>query len=693
MAEQITECKNKFCGKKGLMILPLRYALAAHVGGYADFPELSGTLGQGVTDKKLKNAAYTVRMLRHGYLYVMTDRTKKLKWESAWAVNSEGYISSIPLGAATPPPSFSCAPETHGVNASMISIENAKEVTEVRILFLPDPLTLSALNKIEKDKVLSDKLQKFKAKPVSQDHALLPTEIAKKVMEFRSVEISEKRLARLFNNHLHPALSAGAVYEKNVPYPFAARLKNISADLIAKKGIAVVLHDPIGLTQELGRWTNSVMYPLNELMEKKDPLYGIKNEKLISIIDAVSAAEQAIKNNALIRKEPKKGTTAEEIIKRGSMPATYGNYSNASIYQNDADYNRAKDEWYKNTKAIEKIGDSAWNKYGTRLLKKEVYEGTRNIFNNLAAKSDAQHAERSLDWLLWLNSSLLHDTLAFYDNAHLESCGAYASHVGLCIHGLNGSEPGVKWLTEQANAKKIAPGTLLLNGLMLNNKKSMDAFVAAGGLSGTPLPFDKLQEGGKGLTDAWNNIKGVVEHNQNTGNAGQMGGISLLIMQAGSVMLANMPGGKFIDKQVMASSTMQKLLKLSLGKILDKNMAEFYPDPAIHAARSALVHQAQRDQINKVLTQGSGSSQMNGVRFGTVIALLELANILLKSKSMAKDSTPRARAELTAATLGLLAVVSELSSGVCEQLAKSSDRALSSSAMVGVGALKLAAGA
>ncbi|UGA36266.1 hypothetical protein JOS77_17635 [Chromobacterium haemolyticum] len=248
------------------MLLPLRYAVAASEEGHAEFPELSGTLGQGVTDKKLRTAAYTVRMMRQGFLYVMTKRSGKLKWESAWAVNHQGYISRIALGDAVQPPEFTCTTKGDDINASMISIEKAQDVSEFRVLFMPDPLSKAALSKIESDSKLYNKLQKFQAKAVVQPHALQPGDLRSKVVEFRSIEGGERKLAPRFNDHMYPFFGAEAKLVKNEPYPYTGRLKNLSVELLNKKGMAIVLHDPLGLAQELNTWRNLSIGRLHTVM-------------------------------------------------------------------------------------------------------------------------------------------------------------------------------------------------------------------------------------------------------------------------------------------------------------------------------------------------------------------------------------------------------------------------------------------
>lgn len=698
-----TPCKNKFCGKTGLLLLPLRYTIAASDEGHAEFPALSGSLGQGVTDKALNTAAYTVRMLRRGYLYVMAKRRGKLKWDSAWAVNAQGYIARIPLGEEVAPPEFSCDPNTHGVNASLISVDKANDVSELKVLFLPSPLTKAMLLKIESDSKLHGMLQSFQAKAAVQPHAILPADLPAQVAEFRSVQGDGRKLALRFNGHLYPFFGENARLVKNQPYPYTGRLKNLQTELSNKKGLAIVLHDPIGITQELNTWRNASINRLNRLMQASTPFYGTyTNEQLMAIITSVEKAEGLIKQGAISQREPKLGVSLEDLAAeakkhpyrmvdlRGTPPDT--------IYKSRAEYERKRAEWHQQN--AKRIGDAAWAKYAKRLLPKSLYQGTNQGFQHTATACDALNEQRARDQLLWLNAELLHNTLALYDDQHLPSGIACAGEVGLCVHGINSNLSGQGWLNQQMDATSLKPATLLLNSMLLNQKQAKEEFVKAGGLSGGLTDvLGKGQEGLKGISDLWakaNDLANAATQNgQNHAvvSVSHLGGLSLLMVQAGHGLLAKPALGKFMDRYIARSSVIQTLLKLSLGKILTQDLEAAYPSPQAYASKAQAASKAVRQQVNKLLTDASKGNDLNGLRFGTVVAMLEMFNILLKSKSLADSPGQKAVWELTAASLGMGAVLLELTGGVCERMSKSGNTVVANSGHVTTAALKLGAGA
>lgn len=696
-----TPCGNKFCGKTGLMLLPLRYAVAASEEGHAEFPELSGTLGQGVADKKLRTAAYTVRMLRQGYLYVMTKRSGKLKWESAWAVNHQGYIARIALGDAVQPPPFTCTTKGDDINASMISIEKAQDVSEFRVLFLPDPLSKAALSKIESDSKLHNKLQKFQAKAVTQPHALQPGDLRSKVVEFRSIEGGERKLAPRFNNHMHPFFGAEAKLVKNEPYPYTGRLKNLGVELLNKKGMAIVLHDPLGLAQELNSWRNLSIARLCTVMAAESTVFAkYTNEQLMAIIRSVNAAEEQVRNGAISRREPKLGVALDDLAKEAKTNPNFRapdlrGIPYGSIYKNREEYESKKQEWRR--KYAKGIGDGAWEKYGKRLWPKSSYNAVLKSFEALGDVCDQKNQERAQDLMQWLNAPLLHDTLGFYDDQHFESGVAFAGQVGFCVHGLNSCNIGQEWLIRQVEQKDLKPSAMVFKAAMLNYKTATEAYVAKGGLSDALSPYEKVQEAGKGISDVWSKVKDLAEKLETVAHVSgvstaHLGGVNLLLLQLGHAGLARMPGGKLLDKQVLRAGVVHRLLSLSLGKIMNKDLAAAYPNPNAFDAKSVAAAKAQRNQINKLLTAASKSNSMNGLRFGSVVAMLEMMNVMMKAGKLGEKPAQREAWELTAAALGLGAVMLELTGSVCEKIGESRNPALISGSKVGVGALKLASG-
>ncbi|CAM3365266.1 T6SS effector BTH_I2691 family protein [Cupriavidus taiwanensis] len=80
-----------FCLKKGLPILPVRYAIARDdIGKGKPAPRLGGPFGHGVQENELPAGQhYTLRLMRPGYLYVCNE--KRGSWD-AYVITEKGYL-------------------------------------------------------------------------------------------------------------------------------------------------------------------------------------------------------------------------------------------------------------------------------------------------------------------------------------------------------------------------------------------------------------------------------------------------------------------------------------------------------------------------------------------------------------------------------------------------------------------------
>lgn len=89
-----------FCDKKGLPILPVRYAIT-RCDRSNTAPCLPVGFGQGVISVPLpETACYTLRLLRSGFLYTFDERRKE--WR-AYVVNDQSYLYEFHARAKAPP--------------------------------------------------------------------------------------------------------------------------------------------------------------------------------------------------------------------------------------------------------------------------------------------------------------------------------------------------------------------------------------------------------------------------------------------------------------------------------------------------------------------------------------------------------------------------------------------------------------
>lgn len=134
----VSETLCPFCDKKGLPILPVRYAIARADRGNA--PALPAGFGEGVTSIKLPAdiAHYTLRVLRHGYLYTYEEHRKE--WRG-YVVNGQGYLYEFDIHAKTAPQvgdktfNDACKAKNDPYRARCFTVKDADHATRVWVGF------------------------------------------------------------------------------------------------------------------------------------------------------------------------------------------------------------------------------------------------------------------------------------------------------------------------------------------------------------------------------------------------------------------------------------------------------------------------------------------------------------------------------------------------------------------------------
>ncbi|MFC4492041.1 T6SS effector BTH_I2691 family protein [Chromobacterium aquaticum] len=710
-------CGGVFCNRPGQLILPLRYALAAHRDGHADLAPLpaAGPLGAGVSERRLATAGYTLRLLRAGYLYMLVQRRGQPRgWERAWTVDDKSCLAAFNPGVFTPVPrAFQCATSGHHVNASLINVEHPDTVQELRLLFLPDPLTPRMLNQIRDTPRLWQQLQSFKLAPQPQPHALSPPQLEPHVVEYRFLKQDRSKVKR-FDPHLFPTLAAQAAsYDnsplrqnpkiaaalarqppgvslvlQNVSFPYQERLDGIR-DILGQQGsFAVALHDPIGLTQELANWHNTATLDLERDMERASGYNRYSRQQAYQILLTVEEARDALYDNHLRQRRPAPELLLDQDLHSRPLgrdgllsPAPF--LPNArNTHRNRAEYEQTLADWERrHGAATRQQAQATWNRYRARLSDEAGYRAAFQQLQQRIRQADAEAEQRFADWQQWLNSPALRQTLGYYDDADLDSGHCYAHQIGLCQNGVNVSAAGQRWLALQADVQPGQPGALLQHALMLNQHSVKTAFASP----------DKLAEGARLLSDYWDKL------NQSSSSLSHLGGVNLLVLQAGHAMLAKLPAGQTLDRAVLSASRLHRLLQCGLGKVRGDLLAAHFPNPQARAAAAQRLAKADRKQMSAALQGRSPPGNLASLRFASIVTLLEMANLYGKAPKMGDNW--RAAAEGSAAMLGLSAVLLELGANASELSAgQIPGRGLAQQvsgqqrAIVG-GGMKLAAGA
>lgn len=116
--------KCGFCDKPGLLLYPVRYAIACPAGA-RDVPGLSGNFKIENAPAEIASAKYTLRGIRTGYLYVYDEKRDRLK---AYLVMPGGHLWNFPAELPAPSPKhkvFACTNPVEEALSMCVNVEHS----------------------------------------------------------------------------------------------------------------------------------------------------------------------------------------------------------------------------------------------------------------------------------------------------------------------------------------------------------------------------------------------------------------------------------------------------------------------------------------------------------------------------------------------------------------------------------------
>lgn len=536
----------KFCDKKGLMILPLRYSAAAadKLADLSSLPALPGTLGDGVKDLSLSKAKYTVRMLRSGYLYVLIDRLGVKSWTSYY-VTEDSYLYQFPPD--TPPRGdieFSCDPTNCGINAAMVAIPKAEDVQKAWFLFTPSPLTRARLAEYKSkadDYAAKKKMQTFSPAAWStgataQPHSMLPDVAEKTVAEYVLYHQNEKALSSSLGLAMErqlfpPDSSAYAGIDTKGGTLQPGRLGALMREMKRRKAASFVIYDHIGITQELNDFRNDAFQAIDGFMGKKDR-NGIDNTYRFDVYHAIDQFRDMLEKGLVSDEE--NSIETRDLQRRARVEPIFPDDSAAmrtlKMQANNAYTHPSRKQWEaahpERVQALEdaRAQDEATlieqARQGAQKIWKEKYatqldENAMSSFIQAMQKASEQSrtwaAERTPDHLAWLKAARVLDAFDIYDQKDEKSGEALRAQAVGCIFGMEGSPEAEGILTEWATATSIKRENLLLRAFTRDQEsvnKEADKTLAevsalvAGMTEMSTLPATSWQKATKGLVSA-----------------------------------------------------------------------------------------------------------------------------------------------------------------------------------------------
>jgi hypothetical protein len=487
----------KFCDKTGLLVQPLRYAVVAGYDPKAleAVAKLPGTLGAGVTDISLTNAKYAVRMLREGFLYVLTVREIEGKTIEGWtgyAVIHDAFLYQFDVKA---PPSgpieFSCDRDTCGVNASCVAFPHVENVKTSYWLFTPSVMTVAKLAEYRREKetfAKNGKLQEFNPKAwaktgaTSQTHSLKPEQLGNVVVEWQLYKQCKDALSNplgiALTQHLFPANSCAYA---GVPAPAPGkpppgRLGQLQYQLEQQKGAAFVLFDAIGITQELNDFRNAPFDLVNAFLATADKA-GITNQRKLEVSQAIEDMQMGFQKG-LISSEAKwldmhrqsSDRWHQQRLETAQMLRAQGRGAEAQAIEDDV-ARGLKVREINYTKAMQEAQDNGpkeWqSKYGERISQAEIDAFKANL-RSITHEATKGAQQRGPDHLKWLASEPLLKAMDTYDKASLGSGFEFAMHYTVCTDGLTCTAAGEQQVSQWVGSTEAQRRNLYLRAFAYN---------------------------------------------------------------------------------------------------------------------------------------------------------------------------------------------------------------------------------
>lgn len=244
-----------------LAFLPLRYAVIC--GSREErslLPELPNHLREPNKVVELEHASYSLSLMRKGYLYVMVDRrSRKFRtWESRFHVSSDGSL--LDMESCTP---IDLQKASTGLVVSptwMIEVQDVTDVSHIRLLFSPNIVSEKVLERYLMDDAYLGALQPIDVcnliSPSSQEPQ--PGTLASNQLEWIADFAAER------DNRLYKLLSDQVFWTLPGPSLSTIRLAmEIASYWPGSHSAAMVVDDPIGITQALNSWRNKALVGVN----------------------------------------------------------------------------------------------------------------------------------------------------------------------------------------------------------------------------------------------------------------------------------------------------------------------------------------------------------------------------------------------------------------------------------------------
>ena len=653
--------------KPEVAILPLRYAVVTSEDPEALAalaPDLPRNLGLGLPALQAKGVRYAVRAMRQGYLYAFIKRLGKWNCESAWRATGTGVFS--PFWPYSPDSQY--APEPRrllGYGGWTILFKAPEDIQEARLLFTPDVLTERMLDKLRDTDSLRNKLQAFDIKEIASSCSFAPD-----VLDMSSTNDGIAESIAAAHTRLAPTL-ADQLYS-DPDYHHAPQLvaSDLRPTVTRARGAAIVLRDPIGITQQLNAWRNEAVETLKDYLNRGGANNGISNERKILVAQAFGDVRNQFEERSAALEAQHYIEIERDKVFNPEM-ARGRNWILDEAQQKR--WEAAAQEHVRNYEATIRARVQAKldsGEYRARFESKyvtppdpkaalQIYAMKQALagFETQCRIVEQEAARRALPYEVWLQSEQLLDGLDVYDDADLASGWRFAGQTGLCVFGAEGCESSANviqewWQGGAQDRKNLALRSFGLNqdAILAEMDRIRESAKSEPALAAGDTIYQYTRTGlemAKTLAQLFDKANSVYEALDKSSNAGLSGGVLAWYASLGRQTLRHASQGNewFVHRATrswLAASIGERAVNLRLEDL------------------QAIGHSADRTVMRSQIKQNvqfafatelvdARSSEFYKVRASGWLLLLEAGLLGLRMHSLPQDD--RQRAELAAAVL------------------------------------------
>lgn len=466
-------------------ILPLRYAA---IGGYlaprSQLPELPEHLAWPRQAGALSQSSYGLRTLREGFLYVLEKRrlSGQYHWQAPYRVHPDGRLSPDMIDLPQPGAFESQDPVANVLGIQrLITVRDLDDLENIRLFFSPNQLTPSALKDLKqyRNNTSGVDIGRYAAPycPIPEPNVLNHDQLDL-VVDF-AAESNPALRALLGTQLFNTPYGLAKISLQQALAPAPAR---IGPGKLNPQGVAIVVEDAIGITQELNAWRNSGLEVLKQWLESPTPADeqgqpGPTNEHKLLVAQAFTELHRNFSERKVAVGVRQHMQAVSAGLGGRTLPPTVDAQGWEQTQQAlVAERGKMK---HRELQARAEAGEFSRlfdRKYLPRVDIDAMHHQMR-MFEAEGRRARRMAEVREADHLLWLQSPQLLTALHAYDRNDFTSGLNFCHQTGLCVMGMEAFEKGARLLERWWRAQTYDSGNLALRSFVYNQELTQQALV------------------------------------------------------------------------------------------------------------------------------------------------------------------------------------------------------------------------